>query len=299
MMAGALGRLGASTTYVGGVGDGDSGKVHGAFSAFVERCREVIATSGPSFTDCLEFDDGKLMFNNSAAMQAITWELLLKTVGLEKLTRLVEESSLIGIMNWSQMGGVPGIWKGLREEILPRISKHVGARERSVFIDLADPVKRTPADIETGLGDLAALDRAIPVTLGMNLSEAERIDVACGAEGFGLGRTGEDVRMAAVRIRAKLNLACVVIHPREGAAAATREGESTWFDGPLTQKPLISTGAGDHFNAGFSIARTLGLGLGESLAAGTAVSGAYVRDGESPTLARLVAFLRDLPAPIY
>ena len=279
---------------MGGVGEG--GRVHGAFGALVERCLEVVATSGPSFTDCLEFEDGKLMFNNSAAMQAVTWELLLRTVGIEKLTRLVEESSLIGIVNWSQMGGVPGIWKGLREEILPKVSK---ARERSVFIDLADPVKRTPADIETGLGDLAALNRVIPVTLGMNLSEAERIDAACGAGGFGKGRTGEDVRAAAIAMREKLGLACVVIHPREGAAAATREGESAWFDGPLTQKPLISTGAGDHFNAGFAIARTLGLGLGESLAAGTAVSGAYVRDGESPTRARLVAFLRELPAPIY
>ncbi len=298
LMASALGRLGVPVTYAGAVGEGQTGKLHRVFGPFAERCREVIPTSPPSFTDCLEFDDGKLMFNNTAAVQAVTWDVLVKVAGLEKLTRLIDESSLIGIVNWSLMGGVPGIWRGLREEILPKVST---SRARSVFIDLSDPAKRTDADIEIGLADLLALNRAIPVTLGLNLSEAERVSAVAGANAFGQGRSGADIRRAAAAIRARLGLACVVIHPREGAAASIGEQEtdSAWFDGPLTQKPLISTGAGDHFNGGFAIARTLGLPLAESLAVGTAVSGAYVRDGESPTLPRLAEFLRALPQPIY
>jgi sugar/nucleoside kinase (ribokinase family) len=86
------------------------------------------------------------------------------------------------------------------------------------------------------------------------------------------------------------------VHPREGAAAATAD-ESAWFEGPFTPRPRISTGAGDHFNGGFAVARSLSLPLFESLAAACATSGAYVRDARSPDRERLVEFLRDLPDP--
>ena len=46
------------------------------------------------------------------------------------------------------------------------------------------------------------------------------------------------------------------------------------------QQPKISTGAGDHFNAGFCLGRVLGFWLAESLCAGVATSGYYVRTGE-------------------
>jgi hypothetical protein len=41
----------------------------------------------------------------------------------------------------------------------------------------------------------------------------------------------------------------------------------------------------------------VGLSLQESLAVGCAVSGAYVRDAESPGRERLVEFLRAMPGP--
>lgn len=106
------------------------------------------------------------------------------------------------------------------------------------------------------------------------------------------------VRGAAERIRAASGLDCVVIHPREGAAAATARGESAWFDGPVTATPRLSTGAGDHFNSGFAGAQALagaGFTLAECLAVGCATSGAYVRDAASPTRERLFEFLSALP----
>jgi sugar/nucleoside kinase (ribokinase family) len=97
-------------------------------------------------------------------------------------------------------------------------------------------------------------------------------------------------------IREKVGLESVVIHPRDGAAAAI-EGQATWFEGPFCARPRLSTGAGDHFNAGFALARIIGLALDECLAAGCATSGAYVRDGASPDIGRLAGFLRSLPGP--
>jgi sugar/nucleoside kinase (ribokinase family) len=88
----------------------------------------------------------------------------------------------------------------------------------------------------------------------------------------------------------------VVVHPRRGAAAATAT-ESASFAGPFVQEPKISTGAGDHFNAGFCLGRMLGLGLEESLCTGVATSGYYVRTAISPSAKQLSEFIADLPAP--
>ena len=58
--------------------------------------------------------------------------------------------------------------------------------------------------------------------------------------------------------------------------------------------PKLTTGAGDHFNAGFCIGRLLGMDLAESLQIGVATSGFYVRNARSPKLDDLKKFLRSL-----
>src|SRR5690606_41497122 len=96
--------------------------------------------------------------------------------------------------------------------------------------------------------------------------------------------------------RQELNLACVVIHPRPGAAPATADA-SARFEGPFVRQPKISTGAGDHFNAGFCLGRVLGFSLEESLCTGVATSGYYVRTAQSPTAEQLADFIKELPPP--
>jgi sugar/nucleoside kinase (ribokinase family) len=61
--------------------------------------------------------------------------------------------------------------------------------------------------------------------------------------------------------------------------------------GPFVEQPLISTGAGDHFNAGFVTGQLLGLTPESCLALGVSTSGHYVRTAESPSLATLETFL--------
>ena len=63
------------------------------------------------------------------------------------------------------------------------------------------------------------------------------------------------------------------------------------MDGPYCQNPQLTTGAGDNFNAGFCVGLLAGLEPQEMLAAGTANSGFYVRNGRSAKSADLVAFL--------
>ncbi len=342
LYAGALGRLGMPTTYIGAVGrDDGSRELLPIFEPFAARCERVIPIAAPAFTDALEFADGKIMLGKPANMQAVTWERLVERVGLEALRAMCARARLLGIVDWTHCGGVQGIWEGLIEHVLPGLdavdgedlpragkpapleslgggkpalleslgsgkpalpeSMGAGAAavrdvKRRVFIDLSDPAKRTDSDLRSALEVLRRMNRFVAVTLGLNLAEGERVAAVLGVEAFAdAASQGEGVRAAAARVRERAGLACVVIHPREGAGAAEDSGQSAWFEGPFTAQPRLSTGAGDHFGAGFSFAQVLGLPLEQALAVGCATSGAYVRDAVSPDLSRLTGFLRGLP----
>jgi sugar/nucleoside kinase (ribokinase family) len=302
LYAGALGRLGVPTEYIGAVGREEvDSALHPAYEPLAERCRRVTPIAPPALTDALEFDDGKIMLGKPANVQAVTWDRLRDRVGLDALRGAVSRCRLLGIVNWTLCGGVQGIWEGLIEHVLADLP-HAGSTEaaegRRVFIDLSDPAKRTDADLATALATLKRMNELVPVTLSLNLAEGERVAGVLGVEAFtDAPSLGESVRIASERVRERSGLACVVIHPREGAGAAEEGGESAWFEGPFTAHPRLSTGAGDHFGAGFSFAQVLGLPLDQSLAVGCGVSGAYVRDASSPNLGRLVSFLRGLPGP--
>lgn len=297
LMAGALGRAGAPVTYIGAVGAPDRPReLHPIFNDFASRCSEVIAVGPPAHTDALEFDDGKIMLGRPRNVQAISWESLASEIGRDKLRSIFRGAALIGIVNWVMMPGVESIWEGIRNEVF----RDGRADSKRVYLDLADPTRRSDDDVRAAVRRIADLDGAVPVTLGLNLSEAQRIasvlklNVLAVESGPDLG---ESVREGAHAIRRATGIDCVVIHPREGAGAASADGFSAWFDGPFTENPRLSTGAGDHFNAGFSLGQLARMNLEECLALGCATSGAYVRDAQSPSAQRLDEFLRELPEP--
>ncbi len=298
LLSSALGSLGSPVTYIGAVStEDDWNTVDPIYQPFVDLCETVIPLCPPGRTDALEFDDGKIMLGKPESVQRITWSRIKEVVGIEKLISIIDQVSLISIVNWTLVGGVPGIWEGMCEDVFPHLSKD---RNRRMFIDLSDPAKRTDADILIAMQLIQRLQEHIPVTLGLNLAESGRIAGVIGVEAFDdeHNRTlASMVPEAATIIREKLDLECVVIHQHTGAGGADRSGDSCWFAGPYTRKPRISTGAGDHFGGGFSFAQIAGLNLGESLAAACGVAGAYVRDASSPSRERLIEFLRDLPVP--
>ena len=286
IMANALASIGVSVTYIGNVG---YPAVHPAFAELARKAK-VVSIGEPGHTDALEFDDGKLMLGKHQTLHEVNWDNLISRVGRDQLKRLMDGSQLIAMVNWTMLPHMSRIWARMLDEIIPNPERH----KRSLFIDLADPEKRTHHDILDALKLLQRFQDQVDVILGLNLKESLEI-----ADVLGLaGRTQpeEAVEENARNIREQLGLACVVIHPRRSAAAAV-EGESATFSGPFVQQPKISTGAGDHFNAGFCLGRVLGFGLEESLCVGVATSGYYVRTTDSPTARQLADFIAELPPP--
>lgn len=296
LLAGCLASLGVGTTFIGCVGEVSPGvgsaeaarRIHPQFSGLADRCKHVIPLSQPAITHALEFSDGKIMFNMPGAIQGVTWESLLRAVGRDRLRAIVEESQLFAIVNWSIMAGVESILEGLCSDLLPGVA---APSQRRLFIDLSDPAKRTHEDLLRVLRLLSRINALMPVTLGLNHSEAQQ---ACAALTLPVStESSMPVRCLGIAraVRDALDLSVVVVHPREGAAASS-QSETLWIDGPFTATPALSTGAGDHFGAAFALAQAINLTLDSCLALAVACSGAYVRDAHSPTATGLAAFLR-------
>ncbi len=303
LMAGALAALGVKVDFVGCVGDASGTGIDPVFAPFAQRCEaaggRIVPIGRPAHTQAFEFDDGKIMFNDPRPLEGVSWDSIEARLGRGTLTRMVQQSGLVGIVNWTNMPVVLEILAGLTWEMIEAAQRGGGVRRERprVFIDLSDPARRTDREVHGILHALVGVGHHASVTLGLNLAEAERVAMVLGiTSASGIVTSGSALCGAAGAIRVKLGLDAVVIHPREGCAAADASGE-VWFDGPLCAKPRLSTGAGDHFNAGFGLAQALGLPLLACCAMGCATSGAYVRDAESPSRARLAAFLDALPGP--
>ncbi len=286
IMANALAAMGLGVTCIGNLGYPD---IHPVFQELAKKAR-IFSIAEPCHTDALEFDDGKVMLGKLTPTAEITWDNLVSRIGIDEMVSLVASSRLVGTVNWTMLPYMNDIWRHLAEDVL----SEVPPGDRVLFVDLADPEKRTREDLRTGLDVLNVLKPFMYVILGLNLKEATQVasalDIPVAAD------PEKEIESLAIAIRKKMEIGTVVIHPRSSGAAADANGSAV-FAGPFVKHPKISTGAGDHFNAGFVAGRLLGLNLAEALCMGTATSGFYVRSAASPSQLDLAAFIRDLPAP--
>jgi len=281
IMANALLAHGAQVTYVGALG---ATSIHHVFADLAKRAR-VISLCDAAATTAAEFTDGKVMFGQMKCLDEITPQKIDAVLGADAWRAALDAADLVALVNWTMIPNMTAIFTDLVERVLPRIRVKPS---RIFFFDLADPEKRSNSDLVYALTTIAKFEQFGRVTLGLNLKEAQQVFAALG---FGTETESETgLRAMAGKIRAHLDLTTVVIHPKESAACATRDG-TAWVPGPYAAQPLITTGAGDHFNAGFVAGQLIGLAPESCLGLGVSTSGHYVRTAQSPSLADLETFL--------
>jgi sugar/nucleoside kinase (ribokinase family) len=286
IMANAIAAFGAQVTYIGNLG---YPALHPVFEELAKRA-QVISIANPGHTDALEFDDGKLLFGKLETLNDVTWDNLVRRVGEEKLAELLAGAHLISLNNWTMLPYMSDIWKNIQQRLCPHLP--ASSKNHLIFFDLADPEKRLAADIRGALKLIANFQNYFQVILGTNEKESFEI-----ADVLGIPQPDnqkEAIMRMAEELRVKLGIFNVVIHPVQYAVAASA-GEVRIVDGPYDPKPLISTGAGDHFNAGFCLGRLLGFDLEKSLLTGVATSGFYVRTAKSPAVDDLINFIQNWP----
>lgn len=281
IMANALLAAGARVTYVGALG---RPQVHPVFADLAARAR-IFSLCAPAHTTAVEFTDGKVMLGTMRSLDDITFDRICAVMGADVFATELTAARLIALVNWTMVPNMSAIFAALTTQVLPRLPRNPARR---FFFDLCDPEKRTMEDLRAALAAIARFENFGHATLGLNLKEAQQ--VATALDTIPPAEDETSLRHSAADIRGRLGIDTVVIHPRESAACATAGG-TAWVPGPYTDRPLITTGAGDHFNAGFASGQLLQLEPEACLAVGVCTSGHYVRTGRSPSRSDLETFL--------
>ncbi len=285
IMANALCASDCRVTAIGVLGED---AIEPAFKPLTERAARMISLGAPCNTDALEFHDGKIMLVKPAPLDLVTWPRLLERCGgIDGIKALMRGAAGIATVNWTMTLGMTEIWRRLAADILPGLRQ-----DRPLwFVDLADPNKRTVEDVRAGMETLALLQKHVDVVLGVNEAEAHQVLEAFGERwDTSLDALAASQKACAV-LRQRLGISWVVCHMVKSSAVAG-DGVAAAAEGFFEPKPTITTGAGDHFNAGFFMARLGGLEAAHCIQIGAATSGHFVRTGQSPTRAQLVEFLR-------
>ena len=284
IMANALATLGHRLTYIGILGQGQPDPV---FASLVDKAEAVFSLGDPAQTDALEFRDGKLMLGKLDTLDEVSVARLREVVGDQQLRDIFARAACVATVNWTMLLEMNAIWDFLMQEVLP----HAKGARPLWFVDLADPAKRSEDDLRQALQTLGRLQQYVDVVLGLNEAEARQV---LAVQGGAWGGPSEDLpaaQAACVSLRESIGVARVVCHMVRGAASASAH-EAAATPGFYEPKPMITTGAGDHFNAGYLWALAAGADELTALVLGTATSGHYVRTACSPDPADLQALLQ-------
>ena len=276
IMANAFNAHEYAVHYIGALGEG---VVHPVFNRLVMESASVTTLADPGHTHALEFDDGKIMLGKSSSLSHVNWANLLKEMPRNELATLMQSIDLLAINNWTMLPNLNDIMVELMG-----LSIELGNPIEHIFIDLSDPARRDDEELVEVAGLIGEMEALAKVTFGMN--EKESVAVAKVL----LGDERASVEDRAVALQQKLGVSHVLIHPTHSAGVATAEGY-VHMEGPFTDKPKLTTGAGDNFNAGFCVGLLAGLTPQECLATGVSNSGFYVRNARSAKQVDLVDFM--------
>lgn len=265
------------------------GNIEPLFQEMAKQCKQVIPLGPSAHSDALEFDDGKIILGKLDSLSNINYETLISAIGKKNLIEELERADLFISANWTMLPMMTELWERIAAEITPLFKQAPITEERKMFVDLADPAKRTDQDLSSAIKALKNLSDSYYVILGLNISEAFRISEIVGIHIKDEGM--ETIQAIANDLRKKIGIQEIVIHATAYAVSST-EKDSWITHGPFCKKPLLTTGAGDNFNAGFCNAKLYGFTPLECLVCGVATSGFYVRNGRSPSMKELAEFLR-------
>jgi len=283
ILSNALLEYGLLLTYVGALG---KTSIHPVFKDMAAKAKAVYSLCDPGHTDACEFEDGKIMMGKLTSLSELTWETCKYHLGgAEGIAQMINDSHLFGMENWTMIPYMSDIWEGLINEVFPLLLDKT--EKPLAFFDLADPEKRTRDDLRRAMNLISKFESKFRTVLGLNEKEVYEI-----ASVYGISLNDNDpdkLKTAVMKCYKELGIYCLVVHPVRSACCVI-DDEYYCTDGPYCQKPKLTTGAGDNFNAGFCLALSLGLDPLASLTLGVCTSGFYVRNAKSPTFDQVIDF---------
>ncbi len=279
IMSNALGNLGLQTHCLGNGGypvkNPEYENLHPAVN--------LLSVGDPSETNALEFNDGKLILSDLSHFRTTTWEQIKSVIDLKELQQSMDECEGLALVGWCNPDHATDIWNGILKDLMPDTTE-----KKLLFFDLADPTKKSREDLMEVLNIINLFTDYGPVTLGINENETLKLydvlsDKPNGDKKYNLSEIGEF-------IFSKLYIDALLIHPVD-RCILIQENNTTELSGKVVQEPKISTGGGDNLNAGYCMAKLLGLSKEESVILAMATSGSYVQNGKSSDLEAIIEYI--------
>lgn len=273
----SLGSLGVKVNCLGSLG---YPKAEPLFEQMHENCNLYpMCQSGEC--NALEFHDGKVMLSYMDNLEQITWETMVDRIGKETLSGFFSESGLVALLNWSELPDASGLFTAVYENCF---ENKVTDKNKWLLFDLSDASRKERGALKEVLLLIQKFEKYRTIIFSMNENECRMIHrIFCQKEP---GCREEMLR----EVGGILAVDYLILHTAD-CALGYRKGEVVKENGYYTSCPKLSTGGGDNFNAGLCFGITQGLELGDSLRLGNAVSGYYVRTGESPDVRQVYDFI--------
>ena len=236
IFANAIADLGIKTTLVGMLG---CPAVHPVFEKLKEKDIDVFSFQHYTETDCYEFQDGKIIISPFTENFEDPYESILKTLMLESFR--LEEYDLVALLNWGEISWMHALWKNC---ISHEFSANTLKRTKAIFVDPSDISARTDYDISLFLNLLSEMRKNSFVIMSINENEAARLITFYKKNNLTLGQLAEIIVKNGIvdEITIHTFQSTIAFNEKEYAERKTR----------YVEKPVISTGAGDHFNAGYA-----------------------------------------------
>ncbi|MDR1430491.1 MAG: hypothetical protein LBI85_09410 [Spirochaetaceae bacterium] len=227
--------------------------------------------TGAGQASALEFDDGKIFLAQGCDCAGDPWEKIVEKTGAA-LECMIRGADLIALVNWSELTFADSLWRSFYRYCVDILKPE---ENKFLIIDFCDMGRKSGGEIKNILnltGEFSAFRRTI---VSLNYNEALEAGAALGFQAEKDAAAGPDALAAVIRKAVPVNE--VVIHTRTEALSLSDEG---CFRVPvrIVEKPRISTGSGDTFNAAYGLASVQGLGIPRRLDYALSAARHYVSD---------------------
>jgi sugar/nucleoside kinase (ribokinase family) len=277
----AIGRLGAVPTIVGMFG---KDTIDPAFHGHQEIAK-LITVGNPAICQIFEFTDGKIMLPFVEETMDFNWDTLLTAQPWETLKTAFTDCDIAAMGYWAYIPAFDELVSNICESFL------IDGRCKRLFFDFADIRKRDRQALDQTLELLARLNSKLPMSLSLNEHEAVLLFSYVGRN-FDW-KNPEKSENDICYVRKRIGLDELIVHTPYFAVASTEtEGVATALQ-QYCDNPVITAGAGDHFNGGYiaASARQGQLSLYDRLMVGNATTSFYIRNGLSPDMKDLLGEL--------
>lgn len=277
--AAAFKALGIQITCLGALGYPE---VHPLFQAAFTPA-EVLSVADPGHCFAFEFEDGKLMCALNQSINDLDWACIQRHVDMAALIQRAAQCDLIALLNWSELPHSQSMWQGMLDQVLTGLRP-----DQWLFFDLSDGSRKQPAEIREALAFIEQVSRRARVALSLNENEASQVSAAL----FGATDCSE---ATGAKLRDALGCEIVVFHQRQ-ATLSFAAHETHRFPNHMVERPNISTGGGDNFNAGFCVGLLAGLSLPQATILGSLCGSYYVEHARCASVEAIASYARELSA---